>query len=36
VGKQSLQTKPDMVTEILQASKPTDKKQLRLLLGLIG
>jgi len=36
VGKQSLQSKPDMVTKILQASKPTDKKQLRSFWGLIG
>jgi len=36
VGKQSLQTKPDKVNKILQAPKPTDKKQLRSFLGLIG
>jgi len=29
VGKQYVQTKLDVVTKILQASKPTDKKQLR-------
>ena len=36
VGNQSLQTKPDMVNKILQASKPADKKQLQSFLGLIG
>jgi len=36
VRKQSLQTKPDMVNKILQAPKPTDKKQLLSFLGLIG
>jgi len=36
VGNQFLQTKPDMVNKILQASKPADKKQLQSSLGLIG
>jgi len=35
-GNQSLQTKPEMANKILQVPKPTDKKQLRSFLGLIG
>jgi len=36
VDNQMLQTKAEMVDNILQAPKPTDKKQLRSFLGLIG
>jgi len=36
VGNHSLQTKSDLVENILQARKPTDKKQLQSFLGLIG
>ena len=36
VGNHSLQTKSDLVENILQAPKPTNKQQLRSFLGLIG
>ena len=36
VGNQTLQTKSEMVNKISQAPKPTDKKQLRSFLGLVG
>ena len=36
MGNQSVQTKPEMANKILPAPKPTDKKQLRSFLGLIG
>lgn len=35
-GNQTLQTKSDMVNKILETPKPTDGKQLRSLLRLIG
>ena len=36
VGNSQLETKPEMIDRILQASRPTYKKQLRAFLGLVG
>ena len=36
VGNSTLEPKAEMVTKILEAPKPTDKKQLRSFLGLVG